>query len=108
MIDYYFNYYTKLQDQLENEGVSARFNLVEDVIAITIKSFGNNIRTLSEHNINQAFARWPDQIDEEVRQRFNPCLFLGQYLMRQNHNINGHSNLAKLLTEYSKDACSNF
>lgn len=28
-----------------------------------------------------------DQIDEEVRQRFNPCLFLGQYLMRHNHNI---------------------
>jgi len=24
-LDYYFNYYTKLQDQLENEGVSARF-----------------------------------------------------------------------------------
>ncbi len=43
-----------------------------------------------------------DQIDEEVRQRFNPCLFLGQYLMRQNHNINGHSSLAKLLTEYSQ------
>ena len=43
-----------------------------------------------------------EQIDEEVRQRFNPCLFLGQYLMRQNHNINGNSSLSKLLKEYSQ------
>ena len=43
-----------------------------------------------------------DQIDSEVRSRFNPCLFLGQYLMRQNHNINPESPLSKLLLVYSK------
>ena len=43
-----------------------------------------------------------DQIDPEVRSRFNPCIFLGQYLMRHNHNIHPNGNLAKLLTEYSK------
>jgi hypothetical protein len=47
-LDYYYNYYVKLQDQLENEGVSARFALVEDVLGMTIKSFGNNIKAMSE------------------------------------------------------------
>lgn len=59
-LDYYFNYYTKLQDQLENEGVSARFQLVEDVLGITISAFGDNIRTHSGFKIDQAFARWPE------------------------------------------------
>ena len=43
-----------------------------------------------------------DQIDPEVRSRFNPCIFLGQYLMRHNHNLHPDSHLTKLLTEYSK------
>ena len=43
-----------------------------------------------------------DQIDPEVRSRFNPCLFLGQYLMRQNQNIKGDSALHKLMLKYSK------
>ena len=43
-----------------------------------------------------------DQIDPEVRNRFNPCLFLGQYLMRHNHNIKSDSPLSKLLLNYSK------
>lgn len=43
-----------------------------------------------------------EQIDPEVRSRFNPCIFLGQYLMRHNHNLHPDSHLTKLLTEYSK------
>ena len=44
-----------------------------------------------------------EQIDPEVRNRFNPCLFLGQYLMRQNHNLKpGNSHLSKLMLTYSK------
>lgn len=44
-----------------------------------------------------------EQIDPEVRSRFNPCLFLGQYLMRQNHNLKpGISPLSKLMLTYSK------
>lgn len=43
-----------------------------------------------------------EQIDPEVRSRFNPCIFLGQYLMRHNHNLRQDSHLTKLLTEYSK------
>jgi hypothetical protein len=43
-----------------------------------------------------------DQIDPEVRTRFNPCIFLGQYLMRHNHNLHQNTHLTKLLTEYSK------
>lgn len=44
-----------------------------------------------------------EQIDPEVRSRFNPCLFLGQYLMRQNHNLKpGNSPLSKLMLTYSK------
>ena len=65
-LDIYFNYYTKLQDKLENEGVSARFQLVEDVLGICIKGFGDNIKTISETKINQAFARWPEYIDDEA------------------------------------------
>lgn len=43
-----------------------------------------------------------DSIDPEVRSRFNPCLFLGQYLMRHNHNIKPGSPLSKLMLNYSK------
>ena len=43
-----------------------------------------------------------EQIDPEVRSRFNPCIFLGQYLMRHNHNLHPDSHLGKLLSEYSK------
>lgn len=43
-----------------------------------------------------------DLINREISQRFNPCLFLGHYLMRKNHSINGHFSLVKLLTEYSQ------
>jgi hypothetical protein len=43
-----------------------------------------------------------EQIDPEVRSRFNPCIFLAQYLMRHNHNLHTHTHLAKLLTDYSK------
>jgi hypothetical protein len=43
-----------------------------------------------------------EQIDKEVRSRFNPCLFLGQYLMRQNHNLRPGSHLSKLMLIYSK------
>lgn len=43
-----------------------------------------------------------EQIDPEVRSRFNPCLFLGQYLMRQNHNLKHGSHLSKLMLNYSK------
>lgn len=43
-----------------------------------------------------------EEIDPEVRSRFNPCLFLGQYLMRQNHNLNQKNHLTKLLINYCK------
>ena len=43
-----------------------------------------------------------EQIDPEVRSRFNPCIFLGQYLMRRNHNLHPDGHLTKMLTEYSK------
>ncbi len=43
-----------------------------------------------------------DQIDPEVRSRFNPCLFLGQYLMRKNHNLTSPTSLSKMLIEYSQ------
>ncbi len=59
-LDYYFGYYTKLQDQLENEGVSARFQLIENILGMTVKSFGNNIKNFAEPNIKLALARWPD------------------------------------------------
>ncbi len=48
------------------------------------------------------------QIDPQVRSRFNPCLFLGQYLMRQNHNLKpGSSALSKLMLTYSKIESTN-
>lgn len=43
-----------------------------------------------------------DYVDPDVRKRFNPCIFLAQYLMRNNHTTEGnsHSYLTKLLLNY--------
>lgn len=42
-------------------------------------------------------------MDPEVRRRFNPCIFLAQYLMRHNHTLAGEgqqTHLAKLFSNY--------
>jgi hypothetical protein len=56
---------------------------------------------MNDESINESHT---DNIDPEVRRRFNPCIFLAQYLMRHNHNIKDgvqpQSHLTRLFQNY--------